>query len=94
MKSTDIRDIFYREYKGHKNLFTPESIAYEQSEKNESLLYELSKGSGILSKYMIGVTVLDISSPERRRHDLSRAFSGDDWSTVFHEASVYARELE
>jgi hypothetical protein len=90
----NIRQIFNQEYKGHRNLLTPGAIAYEQSEANENLLYELSKGDGILSRYMIGVTVLELTGNGiERRHDLSQAFSGDEWGDVFHQASTYAREL-
>ncbi len=88
----EIRQAFLQEYRGKRNLFTPYIHGFGYSLKNPSLFFELSYGSGILSKWMIGVTVLEM--PESiQRHDLSMCFPGDNKSELLTTAKEYGESL-
>ena len=55
MKPTEIKEMFFQEYNGHKNVMTPTSYIedYGQSLDNDNLIYERSRGKGVFSDNLI-----------------------------------------
>lgn len=66
---TDIRAIFRRAYNGHRNFMTPELVGYGQQGQ---MVWELSKGRGMSTEQLYGVTVIEL--PNIKRFDLSTCF--------------------
>ena len=93
-----IKQVFSSEYSGEKNAMTPTVYLqnYGYSLANECLYFEISEGTGLVSKWLIGVTVLEMTDygARIRRHDLSTCFSGDIKHRLLSEAREYAESLE
>lgn len=71
------RSLINREYKGGRNLMTPNVIAYGMVDDTHA--WELSWGTGIFSPKLFGVTVVNFD-PET--NETSRAY---DMSTCFQD---------
>jgi len=93
-----IRKHFVDEYGGGRNVFTPNIHAYGYSLKNENIIFEISYGDGISSRYQVGVTVLELlpNGERTRRCDLSESGhqAGDNKWNLLSLAREYAEALE
>lgn len=88
MNSATIKKIFNREFSGHTNLMTPIVLTYG---KKNGHVYEISKGVGIFTDWIYGVTVLKLK--ENKNIVDKRA---DDKSSMFYsvkEAKEYCDNL-
>jgi fatty acid/phospholipid biosynthesis enzyme len=66
----EIKDAFYRVYKGKMNFITPILVKYG---KRGKLVYEISTGDGFRGGSIYGVTVIEL--PSKKRSDLNGCFS-------------------
>ncbi len=57
MKQNEIKKVFEKTFNNNKNVMTPIVLEFGEI-KNKKLIYELSKGKGIFSPEMFGVTIL------------------------------------
>lgn len=93
------RDIIRTEYGKSRNFMT-EHVIEIGSIKRGRVAYELSSGPGIFgTRWIIGVTVVSCDgsgsfAQTKREHELSRSFSGAEYSAVLKEARAYIQALK
>ena len=79
--SHDISQIFYRKYKGQRNIMTPKLIRYGH---RGNYVYEVSQGTGMKNETIYGLTVINHNTLD----------SNAEYSGVFHAmGAVEARIL-
>lgn len=95
MVNTEVQNIFLQEYGSAVNFITPIIVEYGEVGPGSSLFYEVSHGSGIFSKHIVGVTILEVTCQEGivRRDDLSTSFQGDNLYALIQEGIGYALGL-
>jgi hypothetical protein len=84
-KNQEAKEVFHTIFKGHKNFFTPDSLAYYKCKK---YFIELSEGKRIFNEYepLYGVTVID-RYKRKHLHNISKPFHDLD------EAYEYINKL-
>jgi len=91
------QQILHKEYGYSKNFITPvvdeTGIVYQND--FVSYAYEISHGSGIFSKYIVGVSIVkyDKINKKTERSDKSQSFSGDKLSDTIADAKQFIHEL-
>lgn len=73
------------------NVMTPGFWAYGYSLADPNLYFELSIGTGIFKRWLVGCTV--VTSNGEKRHDLSTCFSSDDKYNALSLAREYGEAL-
>ena len=81
--------IFDKHVSGN-NFMSPEILAYGHC-WNQDYVFEISRGNGIFSRWIYGITI--VHKTDGHDHDRSSSFVGDDSRKLYNECIAYAKSI-